>query len=94
MGRCLGLLVREFHIAFRMWGSPSMLISRNMHNLIRCDRPKVLVLWERDIDNALWELNKDKIIQGIERAAAVIRKYRKLRGCVVCSMIVCISSIP
>ena len=52
VGRCLSLLLCEFHIAFPMWGLPSMLITRDMHNLIRIDNPTSLTLWERDVDNA------------------------------------------
>ena len=69
-----------------MWGSPSMLITRDMHNLVRTSQPAGLVLWERDIDNAFWELDKDTIIEGINTAVRVVRDYRKIRGDYWCSI--------
>ena len=59
--------------AFPMWGSPSMLTTRDMHNLVRTSQPERLILWERDIDNAFWELDKDTVIEGINTAVHVVR---------------------
>ena len=80
IGRCLSLLLREFHVAFPLWGSPSMIVSRDMHFLMRSHCPHSLSLWERDIDNAFWNLDKDKVLQGIKQACTVVKSYRKIRG--------------
>ena len=80
IGRCLSLLLREFHIAFPLWGSPSMIISRDMHFMMRSHGRESLSLWERDINNAFWNLDKEKVLQGIKQACNLVKSYRKITG--------------
>ena len=78
--RCMSLLLREFHVAFPLLGSPCMIFSRDMHFMMRSRCPGSLSLWERDIDNAFWSVDKDRVLQGIKQACRVVKTYRKIRG--------------
>ena len=69
IGRCLTVLLKEHHIACPFWGSPSMLGVKDMWNHIHTNPPRFLDVWERDIDNAYWNLNKKKVAHAVRRAA-------------------------
>ena len=80
VGRCLGLLLREMHICFPFWGTPSMLGVRDAHLYRKSYSPASLSLWERDIDNAYWELDKGQILWAVKYVADEVRKFRGMRG--------------
>ena len=82
MSHCLNLLLLEFHVVFPMWGSAGMCESRDMNKLFHAQRAGCLHLWEWGIDNAFWELDKDKkkITQGIKQTCRAIKGYGKLHG--------------
>ena len=61
-------------------------VSGSRHVQFRLFHPNPPLLWERDIDDAFWELDNQKHFVGIERAVAVVRMYRKLHGQLWCSI--------
>ena len=80
VGRCLSVILREMHICFPFWGTPSMLGVRDAHLYIKRHSPASLGLLERDIDNAYWELDKGKILWAMKYVADEVRKFRRMRG--------------
>ena len=43
-------------------------------------RPELLFLWERDIDNAYWELNKKRVLDAVHTAGSLVKQHRRVRG--------------
>ena len=80
VGRCLSVLLRKLHIAFSFWGTPSMTGVKDAHSYIKTHAPRVLDLWERDIDNAYWELDKGAVLEAVRQAARIVRTHRNVRG--------------
>ena len=80
IGRCLTVLLKELHIACPFWGSPSMLGVKDMWNHIHANPPLALDVWERDIDNAYWNLNKKKVADAVRKAATTVRAYRRMHN--------------
>ena len=56
VGRSLSLLLRELHISYPVWGTPSLLGVRDFVGLVARWFQGKTMLAERDIDNAYWEL--------------------------------------
>ena len=80
VGRCLSVLLRELHTAFPFGGTPSMTGVKDTHGFIKAHHPKLLSLWERDIDNACWELNKTAVLDSVRKAASIVKSHRKICG--------------
>ena len=80
IGRCLTVLLKELHIACPFWGSQSMLGVKDMWNHIHANPPNSLDVWERDIDNAYWNLNKKKVADAVRKAATTVRAYRMVHN--------------
>ena len=80
VGRGLTLLLQELHAVFPYWGCPTMRGVRDVWKHLQQDRPKVLDLWERDIDNAYWELNKKRVLEAVRTAGALVKQRRRVRG--------------
>ena len=80
IGRCLTLLLKELHIACPFWGSPSMLGVKDMWNHLHTNPPRFMHVWERDIDNAYWNLNKKKVANAVHKAAATVKSHRRMHN--------------
>ena len=57
-----------------------MLGVRDAHLYIKRHSPASLGFWERDIDNAYWELDKEKILWAVKYVANEVPKFRRIRG--------------
>ena len=79
-GRGLTLLLQELHGVFPYWGCPTMRGVRDVWKHLRQCRPKLLDLWERDIDNAYWELNKQRVLEAVRTAGASVKQRRRVRS--------------
>ena len=51
-----------------------------MWNHIHRNPPRFLDVWERDIDNAYWNLNKKKVAHAVRKAAATVKAYRRMHS--------------
>ena len=63
VGRCLTQLLKELHTAFPCWGTPTMQCVRDVWTHVHHAPPQLVRLWERDVDNAYWELNKEQVLK-------------------------------
>ena len=80
MGRCLTVLLKESHCAFPFWRTPSMTNVRDIWATLQRAPPGGVQFWERNIDNAYWNLDKAAVQAAITRAAQLVRKHRGMRG--------------
>ena len=51
-----------------------------MDTLALCPPPHAVHLWERDIDNTYWELNKEQVLKAVQKAADQVCECRRTRG--------------
>ena len=68
IGRCFTVLLKELHCAFPFWGTPS---KRGVHDIwshLHRVPPHDLTYWERDIDNAYWNLDKGAVEAAVKLA--------------------------
>ena len=74
----LSMLLRELHIAFTFWGSPSMTGVRDAHQFIKertsCAFPFL------NIDNAYWEVDKSCVVDAVSKAADIVQKKTQNQG--------------
>ena len=80
IGRCLTVLLKELHCAFAFSGTPSTTGVRDIWPHLQRAPPHEVAFWERDIDNAYWELNKRAVALAVTKAAALVRLHRNMRG--------------
>ena len=57
-----------------------MLGVRDAHLYIKRHSPACLGLWERNINNAHWKLDKEKILWAVKYVADEFPKFRRIRG--------------
>ena len=80
IGRSLSLLLRELHISYPAWGTPSLLGVRDFVGLVAKWFQEKTVLAERDIDNAYWELPKEGVYDSVKQASQLVRTHSSMRG--------------
>ena len=80
IGRCLTVLLKELHCAFPFWGTPSVRGVRDIWSHLHRAPPRDLTYWERDIDNAYWNLDKEAVEAAVKQAALLVRKHQNMRG--------------
>ena len=80
IGRCLTVPLKELHIACPFWGCPSMMGVRDIWTHLHANPPHFLHAWERDIDNAYWNLDKRQVADAVRKAANTMKTHRRLRN--------------
>ena len=80
IGRSLSLVLRELHISYPFWGTPSLLGVRYFGGLVATWFQIKTSVSGRDIDNAYWELPKEGVYYSVKQASQLGRANRDMRG--------------
>ena len=57
-----------------------MLGVKDMWNHLHSNPPRCLDVWERDIDDAFWNVNKRKVANAVRKVAATVKSYRRMHN--------------
>ena len=79
-GDSLSLLLRELHISYPVWCTPSLLGVRDFVALVARWFQGKTVLAERDVETAYWELPMKGVYDSDKQASQLVRAHRGMRG--------------